>query len=117
MRKALLYVGIFSTIIITMIPSFQASATNTSDNAWHYYNQRIHITNRFDHAKVCGGHYCTPGEYVQYTEALSAAQRASYGKTNPEQHGEHAINNLTGQLPSASMHGSGRVGYTNSTNP
>jgi len=117
MNKALIFTGIFAVTISMMIPTLQVSATNTSDNAWHYYNQRSHITERFDKAKICGDHYCTSGEYLSWSHALSVSQRTSQGKTSTGQHGENVINSLTGSPSGSPMHGSGRMGYTNSTNP
>jgi len=117
MNKTLIYAGIFAVTITMMIPTLEVFATNTSDNAWHYWNQKINITNRFDHAKICGDHYCTPGEYQSWSHSISAAQRSSYGVTSSGQHGENVMNGITGSPSGSPMHGAGRVGYTNSTSP
>lgn len=111
-KKQIIIIGIFTLAFSMMIiPSLQIAFANSDPNANPYY-VRTHVTSRFDKTAICGGHYCTAGEYQQWSAAISQSQRTSYGKTSTGQHGENTMNQMTGSPQSStSMHGQGNVGY------
>ena len=85
---------------MALIPFLQASVfAKPYDNS--------HITGRHDRAKVCGDHYCTPGEYNDWKNGVVQSQRMSQGKVaNPQQHGEDVMHKMAGSTPgSTTMHG------------
>ena len=105
-KKQIIFVGIFTLAFLMMvIPSFEAAFAYSDPNANPYY-VRTHVTSRFDKSAVCGNHYCTFGEYQQWSSAISQSQRTSYGKISPGQSGENVMNQLAGSPPSSTtMHG------------
>lgn len=102
------------TLNIILVSSFvvgipQASAVNTSDNAWHYYNQRTHVTDRFNKAMICGDHYCTLGEYEQWHYGVYASQKIPTNHASTGHHGENIMRNMTGSMAgSSTMHGNSK---------
>jgi len=102
------------TLNVILISSFvvgipQASATNTSDNAWHYNRNNYEVTHRFDKAMICGDHYCTQGEYMQWHYGVYGSQKISTGKVSDTYHGENIMKKMTGSVPgSTTMHESSK---------
>jgi len=111
-KNQIIFVGIFSLAFLMMIiPSFAIAYADSDPNANPYY-VRTHVTSRFDKTTVCGGHYCTTGEYEKWYAATYQTQRNSYGKVGAGQSGENVMNQLAGSPQSStSMHGGGNVGY------
>jgi hypothetical protein len=111
LKKIALFLFALNVILVSsfVVGIPQASAVNTSDNAWHYTHQRTHVTDRFDKAMICGNHYCTPGEYMKWDYGVYGSQGMSSGKISGFQHGEHVMQKLTGSNPSSTtMHGNSK---------
>ncbi len=105
--KSLLFFGI---VCVLMISSFtlavpQASAVNTSADAWNYYKHGKYVTDRYTPAKICGDHYCTADEFTQWKYGTSASHIMPHGKMIDSMHGENIMKKLGGSVTgNSTMH-------------